>query len=194
MRVLLIDNYDSFTWNLFQQIRALGVKCIVKKNDEITIKQIKAASPDRIILSPGPGSPKESGISLDLLREFSGKIPVLGVCLGHQCIAHVFGKLSDVIHAPKVMHGKTSDIFHDGKSIFTGVPSPFKAARYHSLVIKSVPKDFVLTAWTGTQKKPEVIMGIRHKTWPLFGVQFHPESFMTKQGEKLMKNFLTGQW
>ena len=198
MRVLLIDNYDSFTWNLYQQISMLGAECIVKKNDEMSLKKIEMMKPDRIVLSPGPGNPKKSGVCLEILRYYNTPhypLPtLLGVCLGHQCIAHVFGNPKDVVRAPKVMHGKTSKVFHGGKGIFRGIPSPFEVARYHSLVIKQIPTDFELTAWTGSRQKPEIIMGIQHKKLPIFGVQFHPESFMTKHGEKLMKNFLFWQW
>lgn len=190
MTTLLIDNTDSFTWNLAQQIRALGAECNVVGNTAITIPEIQKMKPDRIVLSPGPGSPESAGVSLDILRELSGTVPILGVCLGHQCMAHVFGGKSFVSHAAQVMHGKTSDIRHTGKSIFQRIPSPFLAARYHSLIVKKLPKDFELLAWTGSGDTKE-IMAMKHRTLPLFGVQFHPESFLTKYGEKLMKNFLS---
>lgn len=190
VRVLLIDNTDSFTWNLAQQIRALGAVCDVVGNTDITVSDIRKMTPDRIVLSPGPGSPASAGVSLDILRELSGFVPILGVCLGHQCMAHVFGGKSFVGHAAQVMHGKTSSIRHTGKSIFQRIPSPFLAARYHSLVVKKLPKYFELLAWTGSGASKE-IMAMKHATLPLFGVQFHPESFLTKHGEKLMKNFLS---
>lgn len=204
MRTLLIDNTDSFTWNLAQQIRSLGALCDVVGNTDITVQDIRTMHPDRIILSPGPGSPEDAGVSLDILRELSREIPILGVCLGHQCMAHVFGGSRYVGHAKKVMHGKTSLISHAGKSLFQGIPSPFPAARYHSLIVKKLPSDFELLAWTTSPPSPigggaggggnREIMAMKHKTLPLFGVQFHPESFLTKHGEKLMHNFLTGRW
>ncbi len=190
VRVLLIDNTDSFTWNLAQQIRGLGATCEVVGNTDITISEVRVMKPDRIVLSPGPGSPESAGVSLDILCELSGSVPILGVCLGHQCMAHVFGGKHFVGHAQQVMHGKSSKIFHIGKSIFQRIPSPFLAARYHSLIVKKLPKDFELLAWTGSGKTRE-IMAMKHTTLPLFGVQFHPESFLTKHGEKLMKNFLS---
>lgn len=190
MKTLLIDNYDSFTFNLMQQMAGLDADVIVKKNDEVSIEDVERLKPDRIVISPGPGTPKESGSSLDIIRSFAGRIPILGVCLGHQCLSHLFDDSSMVIHASEVMHGKTSAIYHKGKGLFEGMPSPFKAARYHSLVIKRVPKDFELIAWTGSQTKPDVIMGIAHQSLPVFGVQFHPESFMTENGNRLMQNFL----
>jgi len=182
--ILLIDNYDSFTYNLYQLIESLGKETKVVKNDEITINEIKKIKPSKIVISPGPGSPKDSGLSKQVIEAFYKEIPILGVCLGHQCIGEIFG--AKVIHAKKLMHGKTSKIYHDKKSIFTNVKNPFTGARYHSLMINKVPKDFLLTAWT----KDKEIMGIKHKKYKLFGVQFHPESFMTKEGEKIIKNFL----
>ena len=149
--------------------------------------------PDRIVLSPGPGGPEEAGVSLDILRELAGSVPILGVCLGHQCMAYVFGGKSYVGHAAQVMHGKTSKIRHTGKGIFQRIPSPFLAARYHSLIVKKLPKNFELLAWTGSGKKAD-IMAMKHTTLPLFGVQFHPESFLTDHGALLMKNFLRGPW
>jgi len=190
VRALLIDNTDSFTWNLAQQIRALGAECDVVGNTAITVREIQKIKPDRIVLSPGPGRPESAGVSLDILRELSGSVPILGVCLGHQCMAHVFGGKSYVGHAVQVMHGKTSNIRHTGKSIFQRIPSPFVAARYHSLIVKKLPKDFELLAWTSSGKDEE-IMAMEHARLPLFGVQFHPESFLTKHGETLMKNFLS---
>ncbi len=189
MRVLLIDNYDSFTWNLFQLLRSCGVACNVRTHDSVTIEEIRLMKPDRIVISPGPGAPRDAGISCEVVRAFAGKIPILGVCLGHQCIAEVFG--TRVIHAPNVMHGKTSEIFHTGSGLFRGIPSPFPAARYHSLIVDRVPQEFSLTAWTGTATNQGLIMGITHTTLPIFGIQFHPESFLTSNGEKLIKNFLS---
>lgn len=193
MNVLLIDNIDSFTWNLAQQIQALGASCVVVRHDEISIEEIRKKNPDRIVISPGPGSPKDAKISLDVLRELSGCIPILGVCLGHQCMAHVFGGASFVGHAPSPMHGKTSEVQHQGDGLFKRIPSPFTVARYHSLIVKKLPKDFVLTAWSKEGGK-KIIMGMRHEKKPLFGVQFHPESFMTEYGSLLIQNFLLGQW
>ncbi len=191
MKVLLIDNIDSFTWNLAQLIRSAGAECHVVRNDEVTVVDIRRMSPDRIVLSPGPGGPADSKASLDAVKEFYASIPMLGVCLGHQCLAHVFGGPAFVGRAQTVMHGKTSKVFHDGKDLFQKIASPFTAARYHSLIVKRVPNDFVVTAWTGTQNKPDVIMAMRHESLPVFGVQFHPESFLTEHGGTLMKNFLS---
>ena len=193
VRTLLIDNTDSFTWNLAQQIRSLGAECTVVGNTDVTVSEIKRMQPDRIVLSPGPGGPESAGVSLDILRELSDSVPILGVCLGHQCMAHVFGGKNFVGHAKNVMHGKTSNISHTKKSIFHGIPSPFPAARYHSLIVKKLPKDFELLAWTGKNKQKE-IMAMKHKKLPIFGVQFHPESFLTEHGDMLMKNFLSGTW
>jgi len=182
--ILLIDNYDSFTYNLYQLIERLGEETKVVKNDEITVNEIKKIKPSKIVISPGPGTPKDSGISKQIIETFYKEIPILGVCLGHQCIGEVFE--SKVIHAKKLMHGKTSKICHNKKSIFKNVKNPFAGARYHSLMMNKVPKDFLLMAWT----KEREIMGIKHEKYKLFGVQFHPESFMTEEGEKIMKNFL----
>ncbi|MBP9850324.1 MAG: aminodeoxychorismate/anthranilate synthase component II [Candidatus Peribacteraceae bacterium] len=189
MLVLLIDNTDSFTWNLAQQIRALGAECVVKRNDEITVGEIQKMKPDRIVLSPGPGGPASARVSLDILRELSDSVPILGVCLGHQCMAHVFGGARYVGHATHVMHGKTSEVRHTGTSVFHGIPSPFTAARYHSLIVKKLPKDFELLAWSSSGASQE-IMAMQHKNLSVVGVQFHPESFLTKHGSRLMKNFL----
>ena len=187
--ILLIDNYDSFTYNLVQRFGELdpNVDLQVHRNDCITIEQIEALAPSHIIISPGPCTPREAGISNDVLRRFAPRIPMLGVCLGHQCIGHVFG--GTVIRNYRVMHGKTSLIHHDGQGVFAGMSNPFEATRYHSLVIKRETfqnPDFVVTAWTDEQE----IMGVRHKTWPLHGVQFHPESFLTLEGPRLLKNFM----
>lgn len=196
MRVLLIDNHDSFTWNLAQQIRSLGAMCDTVRNDAITVEDVVRIFPDRIVLSPGPGGPEHANVSNDILRATAAgelQVPVLGVCLGHQCLGTIFGGKNNVGHAPIVMHGKMSEIFHTKKGLFQGIPSPFSAARYHSLIVKKVPKNCELLAWTGSKKSP-VIMAMKHRTLPLFGVQFHPESFLTKHGDVLMKNFLDGQW
>lgn len=197
IRVLLIDNDDSFTWNLAHQIGSLGVDCDVRSHRELSVPVILALKPDRIVLSAGPGHPKDASLCNDLLQYVrtsaeSVHIPILGVCLGHQCIAYVFGGPSFVTHAPVVRHGKTSAIFHKGDSILHGLPSPFPAARYHSLLVQTLPEHVELLCWTGSQKKPELIMGMRHATLPIVGVQFHPESFLTGGGDRLMKNFLFG--
>ncbi len=182
--ILLIDNYDSFTYNLYQQIASLKKKVLVVKNDEISLNKIKKLAPEKIVISPGPKTPNDSGISMDVVKKFYKKIPILGVCLGHQCIGQAFG--SKIIHAKNVLHGKTSKIFHNKDFLFKKIKNPFLAARYHSLVINEVPKNFTLTAWTTDNE----IMGIKHKKYPIFGVQFHPESFLTEEGDKLMHNFL----
>jgi para-aminobenzoate synthetase component II len=184
--ILMIDNYDSFTYNLVQFLGELGEELIVRRNDEITITEIEAMSPDYLMISPGPCSPNEAGISLEAITHFAGKIPIFGVCLGHQSIAQVFG--GDVIRAELLMHGKVSDMHHDGKSIFRGIPNPFEATRYHSLIVKreTLPDCFDITAETSQGE----IMAIRHKELAVEGVQFHPESIMTQQGKKLLKNFL----
>jgi para-aminobenzoate synthetase component II len=184
--ILMIDNYDSFTYNLVQFLGELGEELVVRRNDEITITEIEAMSPDYLMISPGPSSPNEAGISLEAITHFAGKIPIFGVCLGHQSIAQVFG--GDVIRAERLMHGKVSDMHHDGKSIFHGMPNPFEATRYHSLIVKreTLPDCFDITAETSQGE----IMAIRHKELAVEGVQFHPESIMTQQGKKLLKNFL----
>ncbi len=187
--ILLIDNYDSFTYNLVQRFGEIDpqIDLQVHRNDCITIEQIEALAPTHIIISPGPCTPREAGISNKVLERFAPKLPMLGVCLGHQCIGHVFG--GEVIRNYRVMHGKTSPVHHDGLGVFAGMSNPFEATRYHSLVIKRESfqhPDFVVTAWTDEQE----IMGIRHKTWPLHGVQFHPESFLTLEGPRLLNNFL----
>lgn len=184
--ILMIDNYDSFTYNLVQYLGELGEELIVKRNDEVTIEEIEKLNPNYLMISPGPCTPNEAGISIDAIRTFAGKIPIFGVCLGHQSIAQVFG--GDVIQAEKLMHGKTSQIYHDGKTIFKGLSNPFTATRYHSLIVKkeTLPYCFEITAWTNDDE----IMGIRHKTLPIEGVQFHPESIMTESGKMLLKNFL----
>jgi len=184
--ILMIDNYDSFTYNLVQYLGELGQKLIVYRNDKITIQRIKKLKPKHIVISPGPGRPKDAGISNKVIEAFKGKVPILGVCLGHQCIGKVFG--ADIVQAPRLMHGKTSMIYHKSKAVFKGLKNPFEATRYHSLIIKrsTLPKELEVIAET---KKKE-IMGIRHKKLPICGVQFHPESILTGEGKKLLKNFI----
>ena len=184
--LLIIDNYDSFTYNLVQYFGELGADPVVKRNDEITIAGIEKMQPEAIVISPGPCTPKEAGISNDVIREIGPKLPVLGVCLGHQCIGHVFG--ADVVRAGRLMHGKTSPILHDNDGVFADLPSPFEATRYHSLIIDppTVPDSLVVNARTAEQE----IMGVRHKEYPIHGVQFHPESILTRHGKELLKNFL----
>lgn len=184
--ILMIDNYDSFTYNLVQYLGELGAELKVVRNDRIDISGIKKLNPRKIIISPGPGRPKDAGISNKLIREFSRNIPILGVCLGHQCIGEVFG--GKIIGADRLMHGKTSMIYHDGKTIFKNVKNPFEATRYHSLIIdpETVPDCLEVTAKT----KQGEIMAVKHKEFPVWGVQFHPESILTKEGKKILANFL----
>ncbi len=184
--LLLLDNYDSFTYNLAQYLGQLGQTLDVRRNDQITLDQIETLAPERIVISPGPGIPQNAGITIALIRRFAGKIPILGVCLGHQAIGHAFG--GRVIRAPNLMHGKTSEIQHDGKTIFCGLPQPFTATRYHSLIVerKSLPKDLEISAETSDH----LIMGLRHRKLLVEGVQFHPESVLTDAGMPLLKNFL----
>ncbi|MFZ6016120.1 MAG: aminodeoxychorismate/anthranilate synthase component II [Nitrospirota bacterium] len=184
--LLMIDNYDSFTYNLVQYFGEMGEDIKVFRNDKITIPEIERLSPERIVISPGPCTPKEAGISVELIKHFAGRIPILGVCLGHQSIGAAFG--GDIIRAPRLMHGKTSMIYHDGKTIFEGLPDPFEATRYHSLIIKqeTLPDCLEITAWTDMGE----IMGVRHKEFIIEGVQFHPESILTTVGKDLLRNFL----
>lgn len=184
--ILLIDNYDSFTWNLYQYFCELGAEVVVRRNDEITLADIETLAPRKIVISPGPCTPSESGISLDAIRQYAGTLPILGVCLGHQAIAQVFG--ATIVRAAKVMHGKTSPVMHAGTGVFTGLNNPLTVTRYHSLVIDppTLPACFEVTAWSETQE----IMGIRHQEWDLEGVQFHPESILSEQGHQLLANFL----
>lgn len=184
--ILVIDNYDSFTYNLVQYLGELGQKIKVFRNDKISVAEIKRLKPSFIVISPGPGTPEDAGMSNDCIKELYDKIPILGVCLGHQCIGHCFG--AKIVKAKNLMHGKTSLIYHNKKDIFKGIPSPFEATRYHSLIIKpsTLPKELIVTA----QTKEKEIMGVRHKKFPLFGVQFHPESILTSEGKNLLKNFL----
>lgn len=184
--VFVLDNYDSFTYNLVQYMGELGAEITVHRNDELTVEQVEALAPEHILLSPGPCTPQEAGISIDLVRHFAGKIPVLGVCLGHQAIGAAFG--GDVIRAPQLMHGKTSAVEHDGKTIFAGIATPMTCTRYHSLIVseKGLPKDLEVSARTADG----TIMGLRHKKYAVEGVQFHPESVLTEDGKRLIKNFL----
>jgi len=185
--ILMIDNYDSFTYNLVQYVGELGEELQVYRNDKITLEEIERLAPDYLMISPGPCTPNEAGISMDVIRHFAGKIPIMGVCLGHQSIGQVFG--GKVIRAEKLMHGKTSEVLHDGKTIFQGIPSQFTAARYHSLIVEeaSMPSVLEVTARTAEGE----IMAVRHKEYPIEGVQFHPESIITEHGKQLLKNFLT---
>ncbi|HCD5422096.1 TPA: aminodeoxychorismate synthase component 2 [Klebsiella aerogenes] len=184
--ILLIDNYDSFTWNLYQYFCELGAEVLVKRNDELTLAEIASLAPEKIVISPGPCTPDESGISLDVIRRYAGKTPLLGVCLGHQAIAQVFG--AAIVRAAQVMHGKTSLIEHNGEGVFKGLNNPLTVTRYHSLVIDppTLPADFIVTARSASGE----IMGIRHRQWDLEGVQFHPESILSEQGHQLLQNFL----
>jgi anthranilate synthase component 2/para-aminobenzoate synthetase component 2 len=184
--ILVIDNYDSFVYNLVQYLEELGKKTEVYRNDKISLRIIEEKKPEGIVISPGPGQPKNAGISEQVVEHFASQIPILGVCLGHQCIGEVFG--AKIVRAKNLMHGKTSLIYHYGKDIYQGTENPFLATRYHSLIIKNgtLPDCLIRTAWT----KKEEIMGIRHKEYPVFGMQFHPESILTEAGKKLLKNFL----
>lgn len=186
----MIDNYDSFTYNLVQYLGELGEDVRVYRNDKLTVKDIEEMKPDRIVISPGPCTPNEAGISVETIKHFAGKMPILGVCLGHQAIGAAFG--GEIIRAPYLMHGKTSLICHDGKTIFEGLPNPFEATRYHSLVIRreTLPDCLEITAWTEAEGIKGVIMGVRHKEYLIEGVQFHPESILTKAGKDLLRNFL----
>ncbi|HXH12153.1 MAG TPA: aminodeoxychorismate/anthranilate synthase component II [Alphaproteobacteria bacterium] len=184
--ILMIDNYDSFTYNLVQYLGELGADIQVYRNDQISVAEIERLAPEKIVISPGPCTPKEAGISCDVIRQFAGRVPLLGVCLGHQCIGDVFG--GDIVRAPALFHGKTSLIYHDGKTIFRGLPRPFEATRYHSLVIRreTLPECLEVSAETDDG----VIMGVRHRELLVEGVQFHPESILTVEGKKLLANFL----
>jgi anthranilate synthase component II len=183
--ILLIDNYDSFTYNLAQFLGQLGEKLEVRRNDQITLDQIAAKKPERIVISPGPGEPQNAGICIDVIRQFAGRMPILGVCLGHQAIGYAFG--GKVVRAPALMHGKTSRIHHDSKTIFRKLPQNFVATRYHSLIVqkKALPRELEISAETDG-----LIMGLRHRKWPLEGVQFHPESVLTEVGMQMLRNFL----
>ncbi len=185
--ILVIDNYDSFTYNLVQYFGELGAEIVVRRNDEVTVEDIETMNPERIVVSPGPCTPNEAGVSCEVIQTFGGKKPVLGVCLGHQSIGQVYG--GDVVRADRLMHGKTSPIHHTGENVFTGLPSPFEATRYHSLLVKreTLPDCLRITAWTEEGE----IMGLAHRELPVYGVQFHPESILTSEGKNLLRNFLT---
>lgn len=188
--LLLIDNYDSFTWNLYQYFSQLGAEVVVHRNDQISLEDILTMSPRHLVISPGPCTPDEAGISLAAVRRFAGEIPILGVCLGHQTIAQAFG--AKIVRARQVMHGKVSAIEHNGTGVFSGLKHPLNVTRYHSLIVEAttLPEQFEQTAWTLRDGKPDEIMGFRHRTLPLEGVQFHPESILSEQGHQLLENFL----
>jgi anthranilate synthase component 2 len=189
--LLMIDNYDSFTYNVVQYLSELGAEVVVHRNDEITLEEIERLAPDRIVVSPGPCTPKEAGISMEAIRRFGPQVPLLGICLGHQSIGAVFG--GNVVRARQVMHGKTSMIHHGGLGVFEGIPSPFEATRYHSLIVEraSLPDCLEITAWTEhADGSFDEIMGLRHRSFPIEGVQFHPESILTRVGHDLLRNFL----
>jgi anthranilate synthase/aminodeoxychorismate synthase-like glutamine amidotransferase len=188
--VFVLDNYDSFTYNLVQYLGELGARVEVRRNDEVSIHQIEALAPERIVVSPGPCTPQDAGISIKLIRYFAGKVPVLGVCLGHQAIGAAFG--GHVVRAKTLMHGKTSSVEHDGRTIFRGIHSPLTATRYHSLIVREedLPRDLEVSAWTVDRDGTRVIMGLRHRNFPVEGVQFHPESVLTSDGKQMIENFL----
>lgn len=189
--LLMIDNYDSFTYNLVQYLSELGAEVVVHRNDQITVEQVRELKPRRIVISPGPCTPNEAGISLQLIEQLAGEVPIFGVCLGYQSIGQVFG--GDVVRARQVMHGKTSEIHHNDQGVFSGLPQPFEATRYHSLIVArdSIPDCLAVTAWTQTDDgQIDEIMGFKHKSLPVEGVQFHPESILTRCGHDLLKNFL----
>lgn len=189
--ILMIDNYDSFTWNVVQYLAELGAQVEVRRNDAITLDEISAMDPEKIVISPGPCTPNEAGISMEVIRKFGGLVPILGICLGHQSIGQVFG--GKVVRARQVMHGKVSPIYHAGEGVFRDLSNPFEATRYHSLVVEkdSLPDCLEVTAWTQTEDgQVDEIMGMRHKTLPVEGVQFHPESILTQHGHELLRNFL----
>jgi anthranilate synthase/aminodeoxychorismate synthase-like glutamine amidotransferase len=188
--VFVLDNYDSFTYNLVQYLGELGAQVEVRRNNEVTVEEVEAMHPERIVVSPGPCTPREAGISIELIRNFAGKAPILGVCLGHQAIGDAFG--GQVVRAKNLMHGKTSQVEHDGKTIFRGLSSPMTATRYHSLIVAEdgLPHDLEVSAWTRDKDGTRVIMGLRHRKFPVEGVQFHPESVLTDEGKKLVANFL----
>jgi anthranilate synthase component 2 len=184
--VFVLDNYDSFTYNLVQYMGELGAEMTVRRNDDLTPEEVESLHPDRILLSPGPCTPQEAGISIPLIQHFAGKLPILGVCLGHQAIGAAFG--GNVVRAPKLMHGKTSEVIHDGRTLFSGIASPMTCARYHSLIVAEdhLPRELEITART----EDGIIMGLRHRKYPVEGVQFHPESVLTHDGKRLIQNFL----
>jgi anthranilate synthase/aminodeoxychorismate synthase-like glutamine amidotransferase len=184
--ILVVDNYDSFTYNLVQYLGELGAELVVRRNDQTTVEEVEKLRPERLCISPGPGTPDDAGISNDLIRHFGSRIPILGVCLGHQCIGQVYG--GQIVRADRLMHGKTSPILHEGDGIFAGLPIPFEATRYHSLIVRreTLPAELEVVAETSERE----IMGLRHREHPVHGVQFHPESIMTGEGKKLLANFL----
>jgi para-aminobenzoate synthetase component 2 len=184
--IFVLDNYDSFTYNLVQYMGEMGAEMTIRRNDELSVDEVEALAPERILLSPGPCTPEEAGISIELVQRFAGKVPILGVCLGHQAIGAAFG--GEVVRAPKLMHGKTSEVEHDGKTVFTGIASPMTCTRYHSLIVseKNLPAELEVSARTADG----TIMGLRHRNYPLEGVQFHPESVLTDDGKRLIRNFL----
>jgi len=188
--VFVLDNYDSFTYNLVQYMGELGAEMVIRRNDELTVEEVAALKPERILLSPGPCTPQEAGISIPLIRHFAGKVPILGVCLGHQAIGAAFG--GNVVRAAQLMHGKTSDVTHDGKTIFDGIPAPMTCTRYHSLIVAEdgLPAELEISAYTASPDGGRIIMGLRHRKYPVEGVQFHPESVLTANGKRLIKNFL----
>lgn len=188
--VFVLDNYDSFTYNLVQYLGEMGAEVVVRRNNQVTVTEIEEMNPERILVSPGPCTPQEAGISIDLIRHFAGKIPILGVCLGHQALGEAFG--GKVVRAKTLMHGKTSLVEHDGKTIFRSLPSPMTATRYHSLVVSEsdLPKELEISASTTEKDGSRTIMGLRHRKFPVEGVQFHPESVLTGEGKKLIRNFL----
>ena len=191
VKIVMVDNYDSFTYNLVQYFGELGAEVQVVRNDQVSVNDIKALSPDKIVISPGPCTPKEAGISVPAIIEFAGVYPILGVCLGHQSIGHAFG--GDIVHAKRIMHGKTSMVYHQDQGVFKGLNNPFEATRYHSLVINqnTLPECLEVTAWTEDESgNIEEIMGVRHKQLDIEGVQFHPESILTEHGHDLLRNFL----
>lgn len=188
--VFVLDNYDSFTYNLVQYLGELGAEVEVRRNDQVTIEEIEAMQPHRIVISPGPCTPQDAGVSIDLIRYFAGRVPILGVCLGHQAIGAAFG--GQIVRAPHLMHGKTSAVQHDNRTIFRGLPSPMTATRYHSLIVeeKNLPEELEISAWTTEKDGLRTIMGLRHRKFAIEGVQFHPESVLTDEGKKLVGNFL----
>ena len=190
--IFVLDNYDSFTYNLVQYIGELGSEVEVRRNDQVTVEQVKAMDPEKIVISPGPCTPHEAGISVDLIRHFAGRTPLLGVCLGHQAIGEAFG--GRVIRAPHLMHGKTSPVMHDNRTVFQGLPMPMTATRYHSLIVeeKNLPADLEISAWTTEKDESRTIIKLRHKKHAVEGVQFHPESVLTDAGKKLVENFIQG--
>jgi anthranilate synthase/aminodeoxychorismate synthase-like glutamine amidotransferase len=188
--VFVLDNYDSFTYNLVQYVGELGAEVVVRRNDQVTVAEVEAMGPERIVVSPGPCTPSEAGVSVELIKHFAGKVPVLGVCLGHQALGEAFG--GRVVRAAHLMHGKVSRVEHDGKTVFSGIESPMTCTRYHSLIVaeEGLPRELEVSAWATEKDGSRVIMGLRHRKWKVEGVQFHPESVLTTDGKKLVKNFL----